>query len=192
MKDCPPSVEGSVSLLINLGSDDKKIYRKIHSAIAKAPRLLTIELVGRSALTTDLCLSLYELLRTGKHPATKVFLKVNCSLCDGVVLLICAADRIQFAPHRFVRITSQERFSQIIEKCRDQAGVVEEVDENPTGVEYIEILKILNQYLPVEEFADQQIPLEKLAEYFQQDQEDELKRIFAQEGEGMPLKPQKG
>ena len=170
-KTQPVSQNSEAFLSVHLAADaEDAIYRKIQSALEEKPELLTIELIGHSALTTDLCLALFQLLTSGKNPATKILLKVNCSLVDGQVLLVCAADRVQFAPRRFVRVTSHERFLEILERCRDTAGVVEEVHENSAGAEYGEILKILNQYLPVAEFFDQQVPLEKLSEYFAEDE----------------------
>jgi hypothetical protein len=189
--------EGNIHISLHQGSDGEDgVYRRIQTALGKAPKLLTIELIGHGALTTDLCLALFEILKIGKKPSTQVLVKVNSSLLDGSVLLLCAADRVEFAPHRFVRIASFERFREILEKCKESAGVVEDVDENASLSEYGEILQILNEFLPVEEFFDQQVPIGKLAEYFGEDDENELKRMFSQEevsnGLNTPPMPSKG
>jgi pantothenate kinase len=60
--------------------------------------------------------------------------------------------------------------------------VIEDVEENSSLCEYGEILKILNEYLPVSEFTDQQVPLEKLAEYFGDEQEARFKELLGQVG----------
>jgi hypothetical protein len=175
--------DGNIQVSVHQSADNEDgIYRRIQMALGKAPKLLTIELIGHGALTTDLCLGLFHLLKTEKKSPTKVLLKVNSSLIDGAVLLFCCADQVTFAPHRFFRIASAERFREILEKCRDSAGVVEDVEENASLSEYEEILKILNAYLPVEEFTDQQVPVQKLAEYFGDEQEARFKELLGQVG----------
>lgn len=171
--------DGNIQVSVHQGADNEDgIYRRVQMALGKAPKFLTIDLIGHGALTTDLCLGLFHLLKTEKKSPTKVLLKVNSSLIDGTVLLICCADQVTFAPHRFFRIASAERFREILEKCRDAADSIEDIEENAALVEYGEILQILNQYFPVSEFTDQQVPLDKLLEYFGDDQEEQYRELF--------------
>jgi hypothetical protein len=169
-------------LLSNLMEDaNSAIYRNLVDALAKKPKILVWELTGFFSLCPDFCLTVFNLLKNDRDPGTRLVVKVNCSLVGSSLLWVCAADEIQFCPGRCFRFRSLDSFEAMIGRSKGTESFQGEQQESAAVFEYRQCLRILDEYLPVNQLADKLVPMEMLKEFnlgMNQEEEKAFARLF--------------
>jgi hypothetical protein len=158
--------QDSLNLLTNLMEDaNSAIYRNLLDSLAKKPNALVWELTGYFCLSPDFCLSVFDLLKNQRNSSTRLVVKVNCSLVDTSLLLVCAADEIRLSPGRSFRLRSLESFKAMVARSKGIESFQGEQQEGVAVFEYEQCLRILDEYLPVKQLTDKLLPMETLKEF---------------------------
>jgi hypothetical protein len=169
-------------ILLNLESDSNvELYQKVKTAIEQKPTELLIELVGVGNISQDIALAIYDLVQDAKNSGLKVATVSRSSLYDGSLLLWILGDKRRIRSNTaFFQLDSLKRLEET--DWSDCERVAIRTIKEPAWVcNYRQVVKILNQYIPVEELADRRIPMDILREYGLIDSEEtdkELKNLF--------------
>jgi hypothetical protein len=154
---------------VNLQHDgDWEIYDRIKKSLAKAPKLLVLELRGLGHVSQDACLAIYQLL---KNRPSSVRLEVNVlsSVYDGCLLFLLTANKVNVRPYCWVQIDDIKRLEN-----HDWSDMEERFGRgNPTPIkkptfvsDYQNVWNILSESLDCESIADKRVPLTDLLNDF--------------------------
>jgi hypothetical protein len=165
-------------ILLNLESDTSvELYQKVKIALDRKPTDLVIELVGIGNISQDIALAIYDLVQDAKNSGLKVATVSRSSLYDGSLLLWLLGDNRRIRSNTaFFQLDSLKRLEET--DWSDCERVAIRTIKEPAWVcNYGQVVKILNQYIPVEELADRRIPMDVLSEYGLIDSEETDKQL---------------
>ena len=139
----------------------------LEKALAKRPRRFQIDLVGNSEIPADWALLIRSIL-IQRAPQTQLITNARSSLQGGSVLVWLLGD------HRMIRADARMFFRRVEMPDADEAneeyawkvGEPEYVDSfsetDPEDADYVKVLQLINEFLPVKELAGQVINLSVL------------------------------
>jgi hypothetical protein len=140
------------------GSCDFEWLAKLEHLIRKKPRRIQIDIFGTSALSPDAALVLRDVLMR-RSPRTRIITNARSSLQDASVLLWLLGDirlirqdaRVFFRPAELpedAEVDPNGDWKGYEKKYRDSLS---ELD--PEEGDYVRVLQLINEFLPVQEFA---------------------------------------
>lgn len=152
--------------VLGYGSNSYYIDRiaDLEEALAKGPRRFQIDLVGNGEIPADWALLIRSVL-IQRAPQTRLITNARSSLQGGSVLVWLLGDR------RLVRDDARMFFRRVVLPDADEAveeyawkvGEPEYVDSfsetDPEDADYVKVLQLINEFLPVKELAGQVINL---------------------------------
>jgi len=139
----------------------------LEKALAKWPRRFQINLVGNGEIPADWALLIRSIL-IQRAPQTQLITNARSSLQGGSVLVWLLGD------HRMIRADARMFFRRVEMPDADEAneeyawkvGEPEYVDSfsetDPEDADYVKVLQLINEFLPVKELAGQVINLSVL------------------------------
>jgi len=139
----------------------------LEKALAKWPRRFQINLVGNGEIPADWALFIRSIL-IQRAPQTQLITNARSSLQGGSVLVWLLGD------HRMIRADARMFFRRVEMPDADEAneeyawkvGEPEYVDSfsetDPEDADYVKVLQLINEFLPVKELAGQVINLSVL------------------------------
>ena len=164
---------------------------ELEKALKKAPRNFQIDLIGVGEIPVDIALLIRSVL-VARSPKTRVITNARSSLQNGSVLVWLAGDT------RIIRDDAKVYFRRAT-ICEDEAPKEEEAwkdDEpsiwdlssevDPEEGDYLRVLQLINEFLPVREMAGRLITVPELRQFGLVDNEKVdhfLAQAFAQEKE---------
>ena len=169
-----------------LGHDNWYYINRIadlEKALAKRPRRFQIDLIGDGEIPADWALLIRSIL-IQRAPHTQLITNARSSLRDGSVLIWLLGDR------RMIRDDARIFFRRVEMPEPDEADKAEtwKTDElkyadsfsetDPEDADYVKVLQLINEYLPVKELAGQVVNLPVLREFSLVDSE-EFDRFLA-------------
>jgi len=155
----------------------------LEKALAKKPRQFQLDLIGNGEIPADWALLLRSIL-IQRSPRTQLITNARSGLQGGTVLVWLLGDR------RLIRDDARMFFRQVempetgeVEKAknwksceRKYADSFSEID--PDDADYVKVLQLINEYLPVKELVGQVIDRSVLREFSLVDSE-EFDRFLA-------------
>ncbi len=158
----------SPEILLNLHSDSGcEMFQKVRHALRKKPRTLKLELVGAGEFSQDMVLATHSLLIEAKRGGLKLTTQAHSSLCNGSLLLWLIGDK------RIIRSnTAFFEVDGIDEQSDDDSDCMSEEDtpflnrqERVYQSNFREIIRLINEYLPVKELAGRRLEMRELTDY---------------------------
>jgi hypothetical protein len=171
-----------VEITLNLESESNfELFQTVKSALAKKPKILSIDLVGVRQISQDIVLAIWDLVQDAKKGGLKVITRAYSSLYDGSLLLLLIGDIRRIRKNTaFIQLDSLKRLEST--DFSDLPRKLCVIDEPAWLFNYRHVVKIMNHYIPVEELADKRLPMEVLGEYGLLDsveEETELVKLFS-------------
>ncbi|HTV41839.1 MAG TPA: hypothetical protein VMF08_14750 [Candidatus Sulfotelmatobacter sp.] len=155
----------------------------LEKALAKRPRRFQIDLIGDGEIPADWALLIRSIL-IQRTPHTQLITNARSSLQGGSVLVWLLGDR------RMIRDDARIFFRRVETPEPDDAAETETwktgelkyadsfFETDPEDVDYVKVLQLINEYLPVKELAGQVVNLPMLREFSLVDSE-EFDRFLA-------------
>ncbi len=141
---------------------------RLEAALARAPCLLQIDLIGVGEIPADAALIIRSVLMA-RAPGTRVITRARSSLHGASVLVWLMGDR------RLIRDDARVYFRHTNlppPPEPDEAAKYEEPDysESPTGLDpeegdYARVLQVINEFLPIQELAGRLIEVPVLRQF---------------------------
>ena len=143
---------------------------KLEAALKKKPRVLCVEMIGDGEIPADTALLIRSILLQ-RPPGTELVTHARSSLQGGSVLVWLLGDR------RFIRDDARVFFKHnpladedpvevyaglgaAAPKYKDSYSCVD-----PEDADYVRVLELINEFLPVREFAGRVVTVEVLREF---------------------------
>lgn len=172
----------SSEILLNLHSDSGcEMFQKVRHALSKKPKALKLELVGAGEFSQDMVLATHSLLVEAKKGGLKLTTQAHSSLYNGSLLLWLIGDkRIIRSNKAFFEVDS------IDEQSDDDSDCMSEEDvpflnrrEKVYQSNFLEIVRLISEYLPVKELAGKRLEMKELTDYGLIDSEESDKQLLA-------------
>jgi hypothetical protein len=143
---------------------------KLEAALKTKPKVLQIELIGEGEIAADTALLIRSIL-LGRSPGTKLVTNARSSLQGGSVLIWLLGDRrmIRDDARLFFKRNPLEDespmevfagFGHAESKYKDSYSSI-----NPEDADYARMLKLINGFLPVQQFAGRIVSVNILREF---------------------------
>jgi hypothetical protein len=134
----------------------------LENAIASNPPRLQVDIAGSGRIPADTVLIMRSIIQN-RSPETKFVTNARSSLQGAAVLIWLLGDV------RMIRSDARLYFRSAGEFTDGRAGAWRDAvifDEDPfEDDDYLSVLRVINEFLPVGELADQQISVSALKEY---------------------------
>jgi hypothetical protein len=158
--------------VLGYGSNSYYIDRiaDLEKALARRPRRFQIDLVGNGEIPADWALLIRSIL-IQRAPQTQIITNARSSLQGGSVLVWLLGDRrmIRADARMFFRRVEMPDADEADEEYAWKVGEPEYVDSfsetDPEDADYIKVLQLINEFLPVKELAGQVINLPVLRQF---------------------------
>jgi hypothetical protein len=159
----------------------------LESCVAQRPNRLQVDLAGSGRMPSDTVLLMQSILR-GRPQETQLVTNARSSVHGAAVLLWLLGDVRMIRQDARLFVASAGEFAErgAVWRPRDC------FDDNPfEDDDYLEVLRVINEYLPVREWADQPIPVSALRELGLVDNEamEKLLADASRPAEEPPAKP---
>jgi hypothetical protein len=143
---------------------------RLEKLIAAKPRKLQIDLIGAGEIPTDMALLIRSILR-GRSPGTHLVTNARSSLQGGSLLVWLLGDTRRIRDDAMVYIKPNPLSEDDIKECSECGDHREpkfrdsfsEID--PDDIEYLRLLELINEFLPVRELAGRRIGAATLRQY---------------------------
>jgi hypothetical protein len=159
---------------LKLPSYDNSYYvkraLKLEAALEKKPHVLQLELVGEGEIPADTALLIRSIL-LGRAPGTKLITNARSSLQGGSVLVWLLGDR------REIRDDARVFFKRNPLADQNPVEVYAGMDDgeskykdsyssvDPEDADYVKVLKLIDEFLPVRQFAGRIVSVNMLREF---------------------------
>jgi len=146
---------------------------KLEAALAAAPDLLNLEIIGAETLVPDLALVCHEVL-TARQPGTRIVTKARSSLVDSAVLPWLLGDEREIRRTGWISVRLPRSFRRA---GKDRSAVYEDtppwlheefewlLPSRHYTADYEWVLKIVDDYLPVDEIGGKRLTEHDLNAY---------------------------
>jgi hypothetical protein len=171
-KKSKPGLRGFQLAIQGYGGDAYYIERlaKLEKALARRPCRFQIDLVGRGQIAADWALLIRSIL-LHRSPRTRLITNARSSLQDGSVLVWLLGDqrilrddaRIFF--RRADMSDNNEADTNEVWKESDLKYVDSYSEVDPEDSDYIKVLRLIDEYLPVKELAGKVVNLPVLRQF---------------------------
>jgi hypothetical protein len=152
------------------GSYYVKKALKLEAALARKPKVLRIEMIGDGEIPADLALLIRSIL-VKRSPGTKLVTNARSSLQNGSVLVWLLGDeriirddaRVFFKRNPLADEDPVEVYAGLGEaeqKYKDSYSLVD-----PEDADYARVLQLINEFLPVNEFAGRIVNVSALRDF---------------------------
>jgi hypothetical protein len=147
-----------------------KRITKLESVLARKPAVLELEMIGGSEVSADFALLLRSVLLK-RSPRTQLVTNARSSLGDGSVLIWLLGDqrvirndaRVYFKRNPLADLERVEVFAGLGEAAPKYKDSYSSID--PDDTDYERVLQLINEFLPVNEYAGRVISVELLREF---------------------------
>jgi hypothetical protein len=147
----------------------KKVL-KLEAALARKPKVLCIEMIGNGEIPADTALLIRSILMN-RPPETKLVTCARSSLQDGSVLVWLLGDqriirddaRVFFKRNPLADEDPVEIYAGLGEAEQKYKDSYSSVD--PEDADYARVLQLINEFLPVNEFAGRVINMSVLRDF---------------------------
>ena len=168
----PRSKPGPVPFQLKILSYSNSYYidaiERLEAALARAPCLLQIDLIGVGEIPADAALIIRSVLMA-RAPGTRVITRARSSLHGASVLVWLMGD------HRIIRDDARVYFRHTnLPPPADEQEPAKyeepEYSESPTGLDpeegdYARVLQVINEFLPIQELAGRLIEVPVLRQF---------------------------
>jgi hypothetical protein len=141
---------------------------ELEKALARRPRQFQIDLLGEGEISAEWAMLIREIL-SQRSPKTCLTTHARSTLKNGSVLVWLMGDQRRMAPHAriFFRkaIASEESESAVAKVWNQDDWKTSDAETDPDEVAHVQLLQIINEYLPVKEFADKVIDIATLRQF---------------------------
>jgi hypothetical protein len=147
-----------------------KRITKLESVLARKPAVLELEMIGGSEVSADFALLLRSVLLK-RSPRTQLVTNARSSLDNGSVLIWLLGDqrvirndaRVYFKRNPLADLERVEVFAGLGEAAPKYKDSYSSID--PDDTDYERVLQLINEFLPVNEYAGRVISVELLREF---------------------------
>jgi len=169
-------------VLLDLQSDTGcEMFRKVRLALRNKPKALRLELVGAGEFSQDIVLAIHSLLIDAKKGGLKLTTQAHSSLYNGSLLLWLVGEK------RIIR--SNTAFFEVDRTEDEEDDDLDFISEERTPFlnrremvyqsNFKEIVRLIDEYIPVKELAGQRLEMKELSEYGLVDSESTDKQLLA-------------
>lgn len=143
---------------------------KLERLLAKKPKVVQLDMIGIGEIPADLSLLFRSVLLT-RSPKTKIVTNARTSLQNGSVLVWLLGDK------RIIRDDARVFFQRSELSDKDDVEIYAGLNErdpeykdsfsefDPTEGDYARVLQVINEFLPVKEFAGRLITVPVLRQF---------------------------
>lgn len=143
---------------------------KLESALARKPKVLCIEMIGDGEIPADTALLIRSILMK-RSPETKLVTNARSSLQGGSVLVWLLGDeriirddaRVFFKRNPLADEDAAEVYAGLGEARQEYKDSYSSVD--PEDADYARVLQLINEFLPVNEFAGRIVNVSALRDF---------------------------
>lgn len=152
------------------GSYYTKRALKLEAALAKKPKILRLEMIGDGEIPADTAL-LFRSILMGRLPGTQLVTHARSSLQGGSVLVWLLGDqriirddaRVFFKRNPLAEEDPVEVYAGLGEAEQKYKDSYSSVD--PEDADYARVLQLINEFLPVNEFAGRIVSVAVLRDF---------------------------